>query len=88
MEVYKINDEIEINELDNELIIILPQTDKMFFCNKIAKEIIFGLRDGLNVEQIVIFLLSRYEVDRATIEEDIQKTIESLLRYKILVSGE
>mgnify|MGYP000136451155 CR=1 FL=1 len=88
MKHYKINQEVEINELDNELIIILPQTDKMYFCNKISKELICGVRDGLSVEQIIGFVLSKYEIDRTTIESDFDDIISQLLHYKILICEE
>lgn len=88
MKNYKINQEVEINELDNELIIILPETDKMYFCNKIAKELICGVRDGLNVEQIMEIALSKYEIDRVTIESDFDDIICKLLHYKILTCEE
>ena len=88
MNNYKINQEVEINELDNELIIILPQTDKMYFCNKISKELICGIRDGLNVKQIIGVVLSKYEVDRTTIESDFDDIIRQLLHYKIIICEE
>lgn len=88
MKTYKINEEIEINELDNELIIVVPQTEKMFFCNKIIKEIVYGFRDGLNVEQLALLLLSKYDIDRRTIESDIQEALENLVHYKILIREE
>ena len=88
MKNYKINKEIEINELDNELIIIFPQTEKMYFCNKISKELICGIQDGLNMEQIILSILSKYEIDRVSIENDFSEIICQLLYYKILICEE
>lgn len=88
MKKYRINKEIEINELDNELIIIFPQTEKMYFCNKIVKELICGIREGLNIKQIVSLILLKYKTDKVTVENDLNEIIYQLLCYGILICEE
>lgn len=85
---YKINDIIEVNELDNELVIIIPQTEKMYYCNKLSKNIIYYIRDGLTVQQIINSLLAKYDVDSETLKSDVNETLNKLVDFQIIVSEE
>ena len=85
---YKVNDSIEVNELEDELVIIIPQTEKMFYCNKLAKNILYFIRDGLNVRQIIDSLLTKYDVDQEILKSDVNEIIDKLVDFQIIVLEE
>ena len=85
---YIINKDIEINELDNELVIIVPFTEKMFYCNKLAKDIFYAIRDGLTVQKITESILIKFDIDKDTAEIDIKETINKLVAFQIIVLEE
>lgn len=85
---FKINNSIEINELDDELVIIIPQVDKMYYCNKLAKYIICSIRDGLNINQIIDLLFAKFDVDLNSLKSDISEIIDRLIDFQILISEE
>lgn len=85
---YKVNDSIEINDLKDELVIIIPQTEKMFYFNKLARDILYFLRDGLNVEQIIDSMLVKYDVNQETLKLDIGEVLDQLVDFQIITLEE
>lgn len=85
---YKVNDSIEVNELDDELVIIIPQTEKMYYCNKLAKNIFYCIRDGLNIRQIIDLLLTKFDVDEEALKSDVCETLDKLVDFQIIVLEE
>lgn len=85
---YKINNTIEVNELDNELVIIIPQTEKMYYCNKLSRDIFYYIQNGLTVQQITDFLLAKYDVDKKTLKSDVDETLNKLVEFQIIVLEE
>ncbi len=85
---YKINDTIEINELDNELVIIIPQTEKMYYCNKLSRDMFHYIQNGLTVQQIIDSLLAKYDVDEKTLKSDVDETFNKLVDFQIIALEE
>ena len=82
---YKINDAIEVNELDNELVIIIPQTEKMFYCNKLAKDIFYFIREGLDIQQIIESLFAKFDVDKETLKLDVGEILDKFVDFQIII---
>ena len=85
---YKINDSIEVNELDDELVIIISQTEKMYYCNKLAKKIFFCIRDGLHIHKIIDLLFTKFDVDEKTLKSDVSEILEKLIDVQIILVEE
>lgn len=83
---YKISDTIEVNELDNELVIIIPQTEKMYYCNKLSRDIVYYIRDGLTVQQIIDSLLKKYDVDGEILKLDVNEVLDKLVEFQIITA--
>lgn len=84
---YEINTIIEVNELDNELVIIIPQNEKIFYCNKLAKDIFCGVRDGMSISQIINSLLIKYGVDEEILKIDVEETLKKFVDFHIIIQG-
>lgn len=85
---YKVNDFIEVNELDDELVIIISQTEKMYYCNRLAKNIFNCIRDGLSMRQIIDLLLAKFDVDEETLKLDVCETLDKLVDFQIIALEE
>lgn len=85
---YKLNDAIEVNDLDNELVIIIPQTEKMYYCNKLARDIFYYIQNRLTVQQIMASLLVKYDVDEKTLKSDVDDTLNKLVNFQIIAIEE
>lgn len=85
---YKINDAIEVNELDNEIVIIIPQTEKMYYCNKLSGNIFHYIQNGLTVQQIMEILLAKYDVDEKTLKSDVDETLNKFVDFQIIAIEE
>ena len=78
---------IKKNIATNEFgFIFNPATGDSFSSNPIAAEIIRLMKDGQSVSAINKYIFENYEVDKLTIEKDVDQFISSLKEYNLLSS--
>ena len=82
---YTINNSVEVNELEDELVIVIPQTEKMYYCNRLARDIFYLIRDGLTVQQIIGFLLEKFDVEEEILKSDVEEIIEKLMTFQVII---
>ena len=82
---YTINNSVEVNELEDELVIVIPQTEKMYYCNRLARDIFYLIRDGLTVQQIIGFLLEKFDVEEEILKLDVEEIIEKLMTFQVII---
>lgn len=76
---YKIKQQVLWKNIDNEVVIVDPDTDNYSCLNATARDVWELLGKGNPVNEIVSELCARYDAPEECIREDVQSLIEDLL---------
>lgn len=78
---------IKKNIATNELgFVFNPSTGDSFSCNPVAAAIIQMMKDQKSMNEIKKMIFDTYEVDKATIEKDLDEFVHTLKEYYLLTS--
>ncbi len=61
-----------------------PMNGDSFSTNPVATDIIQQLKEGKNIEEIKKFLFAKYDVEKPTLERDIDEFMNELKDYYLL----
>ncbi|HRI47884.1 MAG: PqqD family protein [Ignavibacteriaceae bacterium] len=65
--------------------VFLPTTGETFTLNEIGKEILRMLQQNKNLDEITEIILENYDIDRMSLEKDINDFLAQLKNYSLLV---
>ena len=85
----KYNNSYVLKSLAGETILVFQSEEQVNFSkiitlNEIGKLIVEGLQNSLSKEEIVNKLLEEYEIDRATVEADVEEFVNKLLELGVV----
>lgn len=61
-----------------------PTTGDSFSSNIIGAKIITDLKNGISLSEIKFFLIENYEVEKSTVEKDVDEFMSLLKDYQLL----
>jgi len=80
----KITKEVLLEEIDQEVVLFNPQTQRYFALEGVGVLFWKRLSEGLGVEDILAEILEAYEVDEATLRRDMALFLQSLEKESLI----
>jgi hypothetical protein len=80
----KITKEVLLEEIDQEVVLFHPQTQRYFALEGVGVLFWKRLSEGLGVEDILAEILEAYEVDEATLRRDMALFLQSLEKESLI----
>lgn len=74
----------DVTDLAGEKVMIDFETGKYFLLKGVANDIWDNLKSGITIKEICEKLLTEYEVDRQTCEENVKSFLEKMAQYQFI----
>jgi len=83
----RISDEVLFQEVSGEAVLLDLKSEQYFGLDKVGTHVWQLLHENLPANDIVEQLLQRYEVDRQTLEADVNQLLEQLQKAGLVVEA-
>lgn len=81
---YKVNKNLILQVLDNNLVGFDINNSYLFTFNEVAEYIFKKIKIGWEEEKIISTLATRYKKPLSPLKKDVKKTIKDMIKYKII----
>ena len=81
----KINDKIISREIQGEMVLLNMENGDYFSLNSLGTEIYKYISNGMQNEEIISFLLNKYDVEPDVLKNDIESLVSKMLEKNILI---
>ena len=79
-----IPDGVLVQELEGESVMLNVNTENYYGLDEVGTRMWAVLREAPSIHQAIDILLNEYDVERATLERDIEKFIRQLVKKKLI----
>jgi hypothetical protein len=83
-QVISVSSEVLFQEVSGEMVLLDLASENYFGLDELGARIWGLLNEGKDVSQILELLLQEYEVDRKTLEEDVEELLGNLLEAGLI----
>jgi hypothetical protein len=82
---YRAREPVLSTRVENECVLLDPDSGNYFTLNSVGSRIWFELMERpRTIEELSIDITQRYEISRATAEQDVSEVVQDLVRHKLL----
>ena len=84
LQKYSFSEDLMMRKLGETIMMYNPQNGDMYEMNETAAVLIDYLKEGYDGEQILNSICSEYDIDRNTVEEDLDPLVDRFLEIGLL----
>jgi hypothetical protein len=79
MQFFFLSPDVLSQEIDQEAVLLDMKSENYFGLNDVGRHTLEMLKNGANLDTLVISLLKIYEVEKVQLENDLRELLKSLL---------
>jgi len=81
---YHFPENIALTDVDDEMVLLNLDSGTYYGLNRIGAQFVRSIQNGLSRDQTTEEIVRQYQMDRATVNNDIAELIEQLLAQKLM----